>query len=384
MTTRSIVAIGIGQCVNWGVLYYAFGVLLTPLERDLGVPGWILASAFSVALLTSALAGPTVGRWIDRGAGLQLVVLGGYIAPILLLVWSAVPGLASLFLVWAALGLCMAATLYEPIFVIIGRVVCTPTARLRALATVTVFGGLASTVFLPATAFLVESWGWRRAVAVLAITLAASTFACSRFYRREVEASETLLPRAATPPVVRERRLLPILGLFAAASLTTTAFTTTLVPALVAQELTPVTAAWLGALLGLMQLPGRVLVMHGALRTSASRLLVVSLALQAVGIGILAVAMSGAPWWPATGITAFAIGAGLMTLARPHLVQTIFAVEHVGYLNGRVASAQNVARAGGPVLAVGLAGVIGYGATFGLLAAVVAAIALVCPLVIDM
>ena len=39
MTSRAIVALGIGQCVNWGVLYYAFGVLLVPLERDLGIPG---------------------------------------------------------------------------------------------------------------------------------------------------------------------------------------------------------------------------------------------------------------------------------------------------------------------------------------------------------
>ena len=30
MTTRAVWAIGLGQCVNWGVLYYAFGVLLVP------------------------------------------------------------------------------------------------------------------------------------------------------------------------------------------------------------------------------------------------------------------------------------------------------------------------------------------------------------------
>jgi hypothetical protein len=35
MTPRAVWAIGIGQCVGWGVLYYAFGVLLVPVEQDL-------------------------------------------------------------------------------------------------------------------------------------------------------------------------------------------------------------------------------------------------------------------------------------------------------------------------------------------------------------
>jgi hypothetical protein len=35
MTSRAIAALGLGQCVNWGVLYYAFGVLLVPLSLDL-------------------------------------------------------------------------------------------------------------------------------------------------------------------------------------------------------------------------------------------------------------------------------------------------------------------------------------------------------------
>ena len=58
---------------------------------------------------------------------------------------------------------------------IVGRSFTNPRQRLRALAAVTLFGGLASTVFLPATAVLVSSWGWRRAVLVLAVALAIST-----------------------------------------------------------------------------------------------------------------------------------------------------------------------------------------------------------------
>ena len=31
MSKRAVWAIGLGQCVHWGVLYYAFGVLLVPI-----------------------------------------------------------------------------------------------------------------------------------------------------------------------------------------------------------------------------------------------------------------------------------------------------------------------------------------------------------------
>jgi predicted MFS family arabinose efflux permease len=381
MTTRTIVALGVGQCVNWGVLYYAFGVLLTPIQRDLGVPVWVLGAAFSVALLMSALLAPTVGKWSDQGAGLQLVRLGGYLAGLLLLAWALIPGVPAMFVIWAGLGLCMAATLYEPVFIVVGRTVSGPAERLRALATVTVFGGLASTVFLPLTSALVESLGWRGAVGVLAVVLVLSTHVCSRIACSALPATppEPERSRAGAPSV--QPRLRAILAIFAVASLASTAFTTTLVPALLARELTPMTSAWVAGLLGLMQLPGRLLVMNGSLSASPSRLLVVSLLSQAAGICVIATSSSTLTL--GAGVTLFAVGAGLMTLARPHLVQTAFSATHAGYVNGRLAGAQGLARAGGPVLAVGLASIVGYGATFVLLAATVMGLAVASTVVLD-
>jgi hypothetical protein len=59
MSTRAVIALGIGQCVNWGVLYYAFAVLLLPVEAELGAERWIVTGAFSLALLLSAIAAPS-------------------------------------------------------------------------------------------------------------------------------------------------------------------------------------------------------------------------------------------------------------------------------------------------------------------------------------
>jgi hypothetical protein len=125
---------------------------------------------------------------------------------------------------------------------------------------------------------------------------------------------------------------------------------------------TPKTAALLGGLLGVMQLPGRALLMSGTLKGSPRALLTVILALHACGLGV--VAFSGSTLAAAGGITLFALGAGLTTLVRPHLIQTIFSPERGGYLNGRIAGRQQLARASGPILVAWLASVFGYGAVF--------------------
>lgn len=96
MTPRTVVALGIGQCVNWGALYYAFAVLVLPLQRELGVPTWIVTGAFSLALLMSAALAPAVGRWGDRDRGAIVMQAGGLGAAALLVVWTLMPGVLSL------------------------------------------------------------------------------------------------------------------------------------------------------------------------------------------------------------------------------------------------------------------------------------------------
>ena len=150
-------------------------VLMIPLERDLGVARWVVAGAFSLALLMSAAVAPMVGRLSDRGRGPQLIRIGGFVAAALLGAWAIVPSVVTMYLAWAGLGLCMAATLYEPAFAVVARARDNAHDRLKALATVTVLGGLASTVFLPLTASLNEAWGWRVAVGTLAAIVCLST-----------------------------------------------------------------------------------------------------------------------------------------------------------------------------------------------------------------
>jgi hypothetical protein len=165
-----------------------------------------------------------------------------------------------------------------------------------------------------------------------------------------------------------------VLVAFALASLASAAFTANLVPALGEQGVSPTAAALFGGLLGAMQLPGRVILMNGSLAGSPARLVLISLLLQ--GAGLATVALSPSVFVVAGGVTVFAVGAGLTTLVRPHLVLTVYGTETAGQLNGRLARAQQFARASGPIGAAWLATVMGYSMVFGLLAGALAATAL--------
>ena len=379
MSRKALIALGIGQCVNWGVLYYAFAVLVLPLERELAVPTWVVTGAFSAALLTSAAVAPAVGRWGDQGRSATVMQAGGVVAAVLLTGWTLAPGVFMLYLVWAALGLCMATTLYEPAFNIIGRAVHEPTKRLRALAAVTILGGLASTVFLPLTALLIDALGWRGTVLVLAAFVAASAGLLRTVAFRELsgasvetafDTSEAGEPEAA----VRPARFNFLAAAFALTSLASAAFAANLVPVLGDRHLSPRTAAMLGGLMGLMQLPGRALVMNSALSPSPWTLLTASLALLASGLAAVSVVPSTVA--VVAGTMAFGLGAGLMTLVRPHLVQTMFRTR-TGHVNGRIARRQQLARAVGPLTVAWAASHVGYVWVFGVIGGAFGCIALV-------
>lgn len=378
MRQRAILALGIGQCINWGVLYYAFAVLLLPVEQSLGLPRWAVAGAYSLALLVSAAFAPLVGRWGDRGHAPAVMQAGGVGAAACLALWSVVPGTVTFYLAWIGLGVSMACTLYEPAFAIVGRAHAEPAQRLRALAMVTLLGGLASTAFLPTTAWLVARFGWRVAVVGLAVAMLISvwmtrTFAFSSIATRSVSTE-------VTPPVVPTRQgpvpHLPFLMIaFGYVSLAAAAAIANLIPTAAERHLTPTLAATLGGTFGIMQLPGRALMMHGRLSGAPFRLLASSLGLQAIGLAgwALAPGVVGA----VAGLMTYALGAGLSTLVRPYLVLSELGDYGPSYVNGRVAQAQQLARAAGPVLAAGAAHYVSYATLLTSLSLIYGAMALV-------
>lgn len=361
----AVAVLGAAQCVYWGILYYAFSVLMVPLRNALGATDAAIAGAFSMGLAISALLAPRVGRWLDQGQGAAVLRSGALVAAGLLLVWSKVESLVTLYALWVGLGACMALVLYETAFALVTRAYSDTGTRLRALAVVTVLGGLASTLFLPLAGMGVTHLGWRATLQALAVAWLLMTLCLERFALPQLRTQEQPdLPVVASTPKGIDRRLVRWVGTpFVAATFTAMALTTLVIPHVVSQGHSIEQAAWVLAALGVMQLPGRLWLWRGGhLALSPHALLVAPLALQMLGLTLLGTinGLAGA----FLGVAIFGTGAGLHTLARPWIVPLIFGVETAGRANGTIAQSQGFARACGPFVVASASGYFGSHAVF--------------------
>ncbi|HEY0482069.1 MAG TPA: MFS transporter [Kofleriaceae bacterium] len=375
--TRAIWWLGAGQTVYWGILYYGFSVLLVPIASELHASRAEVAGAFSLGLLVMALVAPQIGRWVDRDHAARVMRVGAWIAVAATAAASQVPGVAALYATWAVMGLAMAALFYEPVFGLVIRTVADDGERLRALASLTVMGGLAATVFLPVMAFTVKHIGWRDTELVVAGVVVIASWSLQRhviprFRPRPASASAA----APTPAPLRVRRpgtftLLAIT--FVLSMLANLSLTTLLIPVLVERGHSATLAASVLASFGVTQLPGRIWLLRGGRASSIRGLLVLQLGLQATGMSLVAV--DGGIGLTALGVACFGGGAGLHTLARPWALQSIYGVASAGRANGVMARYEGFARAGGPVLVALLYDHTSTAVVFGGLAAALLAMA---------
>ncbi len=364
-----IVALGVTQITSWGSIFYSFGFLLQPMQQALGAGRDSVSGAFSVALLASGLAATPVGTLIDRFGGRGVMSAGSIAAALLLGVLGQVQSLFALYLIYAALGLVMACTLYEPAFAVLMQVY-RDEAR-RAISVLTLFGGLASTVFWPTTEALIAAFGWRGACTALALV---NLLVC-------VPLHAVMLPRgaAADPPsagrgavvglrgsqlreAFADRRFRGVAAALFGYSLVFASMSVHLMSMLQEKGLSSSSAAAIGAMVGPMQVLGRVLEMRAGRGIPVMRV-------GRVVITILPIALM-LFWLNEGSFALFAVFAmlygmanGVMTIVRGNVVAELFGREHYGQLSGALAATSILAIALGPVLTAMLwrAGGNGYG-----------------------
>jgi MFS family permease len=196
-----ILSLGITELISWGVLIYAFSVFLVPMRSELGWSEAELSGAYSLGVVVSGLAAVPVGRWLDRHGPRGLMTAGSLLTIVVLLGWSRVQTPAAFYALFALAGLAMAATLYEPAFATAAAWFSSH-RRARAVLVLTVFGGLASSVFVPLSGVLVGVMGWRSALLVLAAIVAAICVPLHAFVLRLPRSSD----RAGDTPSVPEGR----------------------------------------------------------------------------------------------------------------------------------------------------------------------------------
>lgn len=355
---RAIWLLGLCQCVLWGVLYYSFSALLVPMESSLGLSRTAVAGAFSIGLCAMAVAAPAIGRWLDAGHAARLARSGMALALAGLLIVASAQGIGMLYLGWLSIGIAMAMLLYEPAFALVIRAVADDGHRLRALAAVTVLGGLASTIFLPLLSVLIEQWSWRAAVLACAGLVMIAAWAMDRHVIPALlPAAEVAQPRMKPDRTPWPPHLATLVAIFASGTLASMALTTLLIPLLIERGTSAALASLVLAALGLAQLPGRLWLLRGRGPMPVHALKALPIVLQVTGLVGIVVAHS--PVLVATCVAVFGLGAGLQTLARPWWVQALYGTADAGRWNGEVARMQGFARAAGPVAVAGAAWFLG-------------------------
>ena len=336
-------ALAVTPTVGYGVLYYAFSVFALPMEAELGWSRAETSGAFSLALLVSGIAAIPVGRHVDRHGARLLMTLGSVAGALLVLGWSAVETLAGFYLVQAAIGLVMAAVFYEVAFTVVA--VWFRRRRPQAMLVVTLVAGLASTIFIPLTTYLVGAAGWRDALRVLALVLAAGTVPLHALVLRRHPSDLNLLPdgaphpHAATPEpsvAARDAYRAPtfwwLTGAFALDRLALIAVAVHSVSLLLERGYAPALVATAAGAIGLTQLAGRVVFAPFAGRVPLPVLTAGVFVGRALACLTLLLTPGVAGVWLFVGL--FGAANGAVTLARAGLVADLYGPAHYGGISG--------------------------------------------------
>ncbi len=358
---KMVWALAISTTVAYGVLYYAFAVFVKSMELELGWNRAQTSGAVSLSFVIGALVSPLLGRLTDRHGARGLMTIGTVIASLLVFAWSRVVSLPMLYVIFAALGMTSSATFYDPAFTAVA--VWFKRDRSRALLVITLVAGLASTIFVPFSTFLLERIGWRDAIAVLALVLLATAPMLWLVLRRHPEDMDTtvdglpemletnprpILAPPATRDWIRSSTFWSIAIGFALARLAVSTLAPHLVPLLRERGYSSAITATLAGSVGVLQLAGRLLIAPLTRIMSLSVLTATTFFVHGLGLVMLATQTDAGVW---AFIALYGSTNGAITIARAALTADQFDNRIYGAVSGGLALVVGLTGAFAPFLA---------------------------------
>ncbi|MCZ4570201.1 MFS transporter [Rhodococcus erythropolis] len=330
---RVLVALCLTEITSWGILYYAFPVLSVSISRDTGWSSAVIVAAFSVSQLVAAVVGIPVGRVLDRHGPRWVMTAGSVLAVPALAIIATARTLPLFFAGWVIAGIAMGAVLYPPAFAALTR--WYGDNYVKALMILTLAAGLASTVFAPLAAALVDRFDWRTTYLVLAVVLAVITIPGHIWGLRGGWPDPIRLPN--THPgdhriASRSPAFLALTVALAGGAFVAFASVFNLVPLLIERGFSPSLAALTLGLGGAGQVIGRLFYLPLTAKTSVRVRTITVIAVVGLSTAWLGLASSAA------ALIGIAIGAGLVrgifTLIQATAITDRWGGEHYGRLNG--------------------------------------------------
>ena len=171
--TVRIGILGIITITVYGSWHYSFGVLLDPIIADTGWSEAALAGAFGASMLLGGLASVLGGFLLDRYGSRSVFLLAALVGLVAFHFAASASSLATFALAGAVGGGVISALgFYHVTMTTAVRI--TPLATNRAIAVLTIWGAFASVIFLPLSAWLVETWGWRATLRTITFSAVAA------------------------------------------------------------------------------------------------------------------------------------------------------------------------------------------------------------------
>jgi hypothetical protein len=346
-----VTVLGFTQILGYGSSYYLPAILAAPIAADTGWPLHWVVGGLSIGLLTGGLAAPYIGNSVDRYGGRPILAIGSLLLATGLFGVGVSASLLTYLLAWCVVGLGMGAALYDAAFAALGdwygEWARTP------ITAVTLFGGLASTICWPLSAYLVVALGWRPTCLVYAAMHVLLAFPLHAW----------LMPRGTSQPALDGRQPVRsssstsagrsfLLFSFVAMSLTLAAVITSIVAVhllslLQAAGQTLAAAVAIGALIGPSQIVGRAVELAFGRWLHPMWSALISALLMATGVAALTF-----DWRPvAAAVIVYAAGAGVSFVVRGTLPLALFGSHGYGALMGKLAFPSLIAQALSPWLA---------------------------------
>ena len=351
---RTVLWLGLAQLISWGITYYLVGVFGGAIAADLGWTRDVVYGGFSAALLAMALMSPFAGRWIDRHGGRRIMAAGSLLNAAGCAGLAASHGVATYYASWIALGVAMRLTLYDAAFAALARIA--GVGARRAMAQITLLGGLASTVLWPLGHWLAERAGWRGAVLAYAglALLTLPLHLALPDTRHDHDAAVAATPHAAPRPLAASRadRILASVlyaAIAALASFLNAGMSSHMIGILTGLGIAAATAVWIATLRGVGQSAARLSEVVFGRRVDPLALNLVAAAVMPASF--VAGLFSGRS---STAAAAFALlyGAsnGVLTITRGTLPLVLFDPRVYGALVGKLLIASFILSAAGPVI----------------------------------
>ena len=351
----SITTLGLAQICSWGTLYYSFPQLAGAMMAEYDWNKSEVYGALTVSLLFSAIAAVPIGSIIDRGRGRQVMTFGSLVAGLLFISGYWINSLYGFYVLFAGIGFLHAATLYEAAFSVIVHRFDMKQAK-KNITTLTLWGGFASTVFIPLIEWVLQYRGWRETMVLLGLI---NILFCGSIYSRLPSHKASLLDRAEETQTKHVRwalqqpifwSLLICFAIFAAAG---TTFKFHLYPILMEKGLSPTEVVGIIAVLGPSQVLGRLLLAFFSERISIINLGI----LTASTLPVVFVAFAFMPthaWLLIPFVVAFGAASGTMTIVKGIAIPELLTKDAYGAINGALNFPIKIIKAFSPAIAAAL------------------------------